>query len=110
LDDKSLLARLLLGRVYLNSNNPKAAEHEFEAAVLLQPGNMEAQLGLAKALLGERKFADAVDLLEETTKSGAKEPEAFELLAQAYTGLGKRALAKEAADQANSIRNSRPQQ
>ena len=110
LDDKSLIAQLLLGRVYLNLNKPKAAEHEFETAVLLQPGNMEAQLGLAKALLGERKFADAVDLLEETTKSGAKEPEAFELLAQAYTGLGKPALAKQAADQASSIRGAKPQQ
>jgi arylsulfatase A-like enzyme len=110
LDDKSLAARLLLGHVYLNSNNARAAEDQFEAAVLLQPGNMEAQFGMAKALLREKKFADAVDLLEETTKSGTKDPEAFELLAQAYTGLGKPVLAKRAADQANSIRGTRPQQ
>ncbi|HKD52199.1 MAG TPA: sulfatase-like hydrolase/transferase [Candidatus Acidoferrum sp.] len=110
LDDKSLVARLLLGRVDLNSKNPQAAEHEFEAAVLLQPGNMEAQFGLAKALLGEKKYADAVDLLEEITKSGTKNPEAFELLAQAYTGLGKPVLAKQAADQASTIRGAHPRQ
>jgi arylsulfatase A-like enzyme len=109
LNDKSLLARLLLGHVYLNSNSAKAAEDQFEAAVFLQPGNMEAQLGLARALLREKKFADAVDLLEETTKSGTKDPEAFELLAQAYTGLEKPALAKQATDRANSIRGTRPQ-
>ena len=110
LNDKSLMARLLLGHVCLGSNNPKAAEDQFEAAVLLQPGNLEAQLGLARALLGEKKFADAVDLLEETAKSGTKDPEAFELLAQAYTGLRKPVLAKKAADRANSIRDTRPQQ
>ena len=110
LNDKSLMARLLLGHVCLGSNNPKAAEDQFEAAVLLQPGNLEAQLGLARALLGEKRFADAVDLLEETAKSGTKDPEAFELLAQAYTGLRKPVLAKKAADRANSIRGTRPQQ
>ena len=110
LDDKSLVARLLLGRVYLHSNNAKAAEDQYEAAVLLQPGNTEAQLGLARALVREKKFVDAVGLLEETTKSGTENPEAFELLAQAYTALQKPDLAKQAADRAKSMRAKQPQQ
>jgi arylsulfatase A-like enzyme/cytochrome c-type biogenesis protein CcmH/NrfG len=107
LNPDQLAARLLLGQVYLKSNSAKAAEDQFVAALLLQPGSIEAQLGLAKALLREKKFSDAADLLQETTRSGSNDAEAFELLAQAYTGLGKPAQAQRAADRAKSIRGTK---
>jgi choline-sulfatase len=42
-------ARLLLGQVYLGLKDPKNAEDQFEAALLLQPKSAEAQKGLAQA-------------------------------------------------------------
>ena len=42
-------ARLLLGQVYLNLKDPKNAEDQFEAALLLQPESAEAQQGLTQA-------------------------------------------------------------
>ena len=99
--------RLLLGQVYLKSNSAKAAEDQFEAALLLEPGSIEAQLGLAKALLREKKFADAADLLQETARAGSNDADVFELLAQAYAGLGKPVQAQRAADQAKRIRETK---
>jgi cytochrome c-type biogenesis protein CcmH/NrfG len=42
-------ARLLLGQVYLALKDPKNAEDQFEAALLLQPKSAEAHLGLTLA-------------------------------------------------------------
>ena len=107
LDAKQLAAHLLLGEVYLKSNIPKRAEDEFEAAILLQPASVEAQTGLAKALLGEKKFPDAARFLEESTRSSGNNPDLFELLAQAYTGLGKPRQAQRAREQAKKLRATR---
>src|SRR5207237_8422036 len=41
LNPKQLATRLLLGQVYLKSNDATAAEDEFEAALLLQPASAE---------------------------------------------------------------------
>jgi choline-sulfatase len=42
-------ARLLLGQVYLGLKDPKNAEDQFEAALLLQPESAEAQQDLTRA-------------------------------------------------------------
>jgi choline-sulfatase len=103
-------ARSALGRVYLGLNDSNAAEDQFEAAVLLQPGSSEAQLNLAKALIRQKKFADAVDLLELVAGASSRDPELFELLAQAYTGLGRRQDAQRAELRAKALQKSkRPQ-
>ena len=52
-------ARLLLGSVYLDLKNPTAAADQFEAVLLVQPTNVEGQLGLAKAQIAQSKFAEA---------------------------------------------------
>jgi choline-sulfatase len=100
-------ARLLLGRVYLNSNDLNAAEDQFEAAVLLQPGNSEAQIELAKTLIRRKKLTEAVDLLEAAAESSNPNPEIFELLAQAYTELGRRQEAQRAHMRAKTLRESK---
>ncbi|MFZ1006320.1 MAG: sulfatase-like hydrolase/transferase, partial [Candidatus Sulfotelmatobacter sp.] len=89
-------ARLLLGQVYLALNNPKAAEDQMEAALLLQPNSVEAQLGLASAQIAKNNFAEAVKQLQVLTKSQPNNAEIFELLATAYSRLGKTAEAKHA--------------
>lgn len=104
LNAKQLAARLLLGQVWLKSNDPKAAEDEFEAALLLQPASAEAQTGLARALLRQKKFGDVVGFLEERTKSSGNNADFFELLAQAYIGVGKPGPAQRAKDKARRIR------
>jgi arylsulfatase A-like enzyme/Flp pilus assembly protein TadD len=110
LNPHQFAARLSLGRVYLGLNDSRAAEEQFVAAVLLQPGSFEAQIDLAKALIRQRKFADAVELLEPVAGSSSSGAEMFEVLAEAYTGLGRRQDAQRAQSQAKALQKSkRPQ-
>jgi choline-sulfatase len=103
-------ARFALGRVYLGLSDSNAAEDQFEAAVLLQPGNSEAQIHLAKTLIHRKKFTEAVELLEPVAEPSSLNPEIFELLAQAYAGLGRRQDAQRAQVRAKALRNSDRQQ
>ena len=92
-----LQARLLLGNVYLELKDAKAAEDQFEAALLLQSENVEAQIGLAKAHISEKNFADAIQLLEALSRAqGKSNPAVFQLLAQAYSAVGKEREAQQA--------------
>jgi arylsulfatase A-like enzyme/Tfp pilus assembly protein PilF len=105
-----LPARLLLGQVYLRLKDPKAAEDQFEAALLVQADSVEAQMGVAKAQILEGNLADAVQQLEPLSRTQSENAEVFELLAQAYTGLGKNDEAQKAASRATSLRaaNKKP--
>jgi arylsulfatase A-like enzyme/Tfp pilus assembly protein PilF len=103
-------ARLLLGQVDLKLNDPKAAEDEFETALLLQPASAEAQTGLARALLNEKKFADAAEFLKESVKSSGSNADLYELLAQAYRGLGKQVKAQQAETRAKRLRAKKTSQ
>jgi arylsulfatase A-like enzyme/Flp pilus assembly protein TadD len=97
-------ARLLLGQVYLGLKNPKAAEDQFEAALLLQSHSIEGQLGVAKARIAEGNFNQAAQQLESLSKSQSRNAALFELLAQAYTGLGKKVEAEQAEARAKLLR------
>ena len=101
---------LSLGRIYLGLHDWKAAETQFESAVLLQPGSSEAQIDLANALIRQKKFADAVELLEPVAGFSSNDAEMFAALAQAYTGLGRRQDALRAQSQAAALRKSKPPQ
>lgn len=96
-------ARLLLGQVYLGLKDPKAAEDQFEAALLLQAGSVEAQLGLADAQIAEGNFAEAAQSLAALSKAQAKNADVFDLLAKAYSGLGKKAEAQQAEARAKLL-------
>jgi choline-sulfatase len=89
LNPNQFSARLLLGQFYFRSGDPKAAQDQLEAAALMQPDNVEARTSLSKVLISQKKFADVVELLEPLAKSSGSNPDVFELLAQAYTGLGR---------------------
>ncbi len=99
--------RLALGRVYLGLGDSKAAEEQFEAAVLLQPGSSEAQTNLAKTLMRQKKFEEAAELLEAVAEPSSRNPEIYELLAQAYTGLGRLRDAQRAELRAKELRHSK---
>jgi choline-sulfatase len=110
LNPQQFAARLLLGRVYLRLNDSKAAEDQFEAAVLMQPGSAEAQVELSKALIRQKKFSDAVELLEPIVESSSNDSEMLAVLAEAYRGLGRRQDAHRAELRAKALQKSkRPQ-
>ena len=111
LNPNQFAARLSLGRVYLSLNGLKEAEDQLEAAVLSQPGSLEAQIGLAKALVRQKKFADAVELLEPIAVSSSNDPEMFQLLSEAYAGVGRRQDAQRAELRAKALlqKSKRPQ-
>jgi choline-sulfatase len=100
-------ARLLLGQVYLGLKDPAAAEDQFEAALLLQPGSVQAQLGLADAQISKGNFAEAAQSLEALSRVQAKNAHVFDLLAKAYSGLGKRTEAQQAATRAKLLSSNK---
>jgi arylsulfatase A-like enzyme/Tfp pilus assembly protein PilF len=103
LNANQLDARLLLGQFDLKSSEYQAAENEFESALLLKPASEDGQIGLAKALIGEKRFADAVEFLE-ISSAETKNAELFELLAKGYQALGKTGQANRARKRAQSLR------
>lgn len=97
-------ARLLLGNIYLQLKDGRAAEDQFEAALLLQSENVEAQIGLAKAHISNKNFADAIQLLEPLSKTrGKNNGEIFHLLAKAYSGVGNEKGAEQAEAKAKQL-------
>jgi len=96
-------ARLLLGQVYLGLKDPIAAEDQFEAALLLQPGSVDAEIGLADAQIAKGNFAEAAQSLEALSKVQAKNAHVFDLLAKAYSGLGKKTEAQRAEARAKLL-------
>jgi predicted Zn-dependent protease len=96
-------ARLLLGQVYLELKDAKAAEDQFEAALLLQSDSVEAQLGLATAQIVNSNFAEALPSLEALSKTHSKNADVFNLLAQAYSGMGKTTEAHQAEAKAKLL-------
>lgn len=97
-------ARLLLGNVYLELKDARAAEDQFEAALLLRSENVEAQIGLAKAHISDRNFADAIPSLETLSKAhGKNNAEVFHLLAKAYSAVGKEREAQQAEAKAKLL-------
>ena len=97
-------ARLLLGSVYLDLKNPAAAADQFEAVLLVQPANVEGQLGLAKVKIAQSNFAEAATELEELAKSQRDNADLFDLLAQAYRGSKKSLEAQRAEARAKLLR------
>jgi len=101
-----LAARLLLGQVYLELKDAKAAEDQYEAATLLDPRSVDGHLGLARAEIAGGDFAQATGQLISLSKSQPRNPEVFDLLAQAYKGQGKAPQAQEAEVRARLLRKT----
>src|SRR5207248_6405302 len=91
-----LRARILLGKVYLGMKDPKAAADQFEAATLIDPNSVDAQMGVARAQIADGNPAAAVDTLHPLSTSQDKNPEFWDLLAQAYKEIGKQEEARNA--------------
>jgi predicted Zn-dependent protease len=96
-------ARLLLGQVYLALKNPPAAQDQMEAALLLQPSSVEAQLGVAASQIAGGKFADALPVLLQLSKSNPSSAKVFHLLAKTYRGMSKTTEAEQAESKASRL-------
>ena len=101
-----LPARVLLGEVYLGLKDGKASEDQFEAALLLQPNSVQAQLGIAKAQIQQGNFSDALQQLQPLSKSQPNNAEVFDLLGQSYSGLGKTDAAARATNRAKLLQKN----
>jgi predicted Zn-dependent protease len=93
-----------LGQIYFRLGDADAALDQLEAAALLQPENLEAKTRIARILISQKRFADAADLLEPEAQSSVHDADVFSLLAQAYTGVGRREDARRAESHAQALR------
>jgi choline-sulfatase len=98
-------ARLLLARIDLKSGDRAAAEDQLEAVLVLNPANQEALLSLATEYLQDRRFADVVELLEPRAQDASVSVDAFQLLVQAYVGLGRTADAERVQRRMQTFKN-----
>ena len=104
LSPKQPRARIKLGEVYLGLKQPKPAEDQFEAALLLLPSSLEARVGLAKAHIAEGNLGQAVGELTMLSKSHPDSADVFDALSKAYARMGKSAEALNAGSRAKSLR------
>lgn len=97
-------ARLLLGKIYFRAGNADAALDQLQDAAQLQPENVEARTALSQVLIGQKKFADVVELLEPIANS-SNDADLFAALAKAYRGLGRVKDAQRAEARAKALQN-----
>jgi superkiller protein 3 len=79
-----------LGQALMNQEKLPEAETEFRAALKLDGRNREALHGLASTLYLEKRYADAVPLLEALVRSPKPPPLTFFVLATCYDHLAAR--------------------
>jgi predicted Zn-dependent protease len=97
-------ARVMLGNVYLGLKDGKAAQDQFEAALLVDDRSVDGHLGLARAMMASGSAKDAVEELEPLTKVHPDNAGVWELLSQAYAALGKKAEAEAAGSKAAQLK------
>jgi cellulose synthase operon protein C len=96
-DPDNVAARVLLGEVALASGDPAGAEQNLQRALGLGADAAGVQPTLVKALIGQRKFAEAVAQLASGPQTeGSRRVEALSLEAAAQRGLGHREQAEAA--------------
>jgi len=100
---QSAEARVVLGRVYLGLGDASAAEDQFEAVLLMQPLSLDGQSGIAEVQISRRQFAEALKTILPLSKLPTANSETFELLGQAYAGLGRTTEAAQAQARAKEL-------
>lgn len=77
----------LLGYCYVNRANYLAAEVAYRNAILQQPDSRDWQLGLARSLNEQEKYADVVALFSSYLERYPEDASAWKLQANAFLGL-----------------------
>lgn len=97
-----------LGKAYYELGRYSDARVPLEASLKLLPGQADARKLLGAACLKLKDYAAAEDQLEAAALLSPKDPEIYELQAEAYRAAGKPALAQKAAARAKSLRAAKP--
>lgn len=74
----------LLAYCHMTNGNPLSAESAYRAAIMLGPKTLDWKMGLARALFGQQKAAEAVSLLDEVLKENPGKSELWALQAMAH--------------------------
>jgi tetratricopeptide (TPR) repeat protein len=78
----------LLGLCFLNASDPLSAEAAYRNAIVFAPETKDWKLGLARALLEQQKFTEAISLLDLLIKLKPEDPALWLVQANAYLGVG----------------------
>ena len=103
LDDAAVRA----GLDSLDAGNAAAAELSFRQALGISPRRVDAQKGLAEAMLAQGSAAEAVTWFEFATRQSPDDAEAWDGLGRAYSADGRRDDAATAFARAHEIDPSR---
>jgi tetratricopeptide (TPR) repeat protein len=77
----------LLGMAYLMTDRFNSAESAYRQAVLLQPDTVDWKLGLARALLKQRKYEETASLCDELIAGDPAKTDYWLLQANAFLGM-----------------------
>jgi tetratricopeptide (TPR) repeat protein len=92
-------AHFELGNLYASGPHKDldAAITEYQTALDLQPANASARLAVARALIAETRYDEAIDYLRDYLKINPRDADAYHLQASAYQSLQKWPEASDAA-------------
>jgi predicted Zn-dependent protease len=98
-------AHTLLGEVYTGLKQLEKAQDQLEAAVFLDASRPDARVDLARVFMAKKQPQQAIAQLQNAIKNGAG-ADAYDVMANAYTEMGKSADAAQAASRARALRSS----
>ena len=79
--DRVISIGLLIKANQLENDSPESAEKNYRTILSKTPDEVEAQLGLARVLLGQNKFDDVRQIIDKLESRGFLEPEAEKIKA-----------------------------
>ncbi|RYD63973.1 MAG: tetratricopeptide repeat protein, partial [Verrucomicrobiaceae bacterium] len=97
---------LLLAQACLDEWSLEEARGAYEKVLALEPGRVEARLGVARLLHLDGKISEAVVRVESIVAENPKDVPALILLSRLYLGEGNRAAARSYYEQAMSLQPS----
>jgi tetratricopeptide (TPR) repeat protein len=93
LDRSESAAKYYLGDLALKEGSYEEATSLFKETLEKQPDNMDAYMGMAKALIFQKQYRQAVDILYRATAVNPNDARTYLQLSKAYEGLGEPELA-----------------
>ncbi len=96
----------LLGFAYSNEENFLSAESAYRMAILMDPETMDWQLGLARSLFKQARYAEAVALCGKLIEKNPDRTDLWLLQANAYIGLNQPMEAAEIYEMVDALGGS----
>ncbi len=100
LDDRHFNANLNLGKIYYNDKNFEEAIPLFETAYSRRKNDMQLLYILAKAHFYAKEYQEAIPYMEDYTQRDHNKAEAWTLLGDSYSKIGKSKNAAKAYEEA----------